>query len=171
MGGILLIRRYSWALGWILLVSLLVGGCGARSEPVRFVHPTYGFSVEVPAGWRVNQVKWAPPPPEGTYISSSNNKLVVSIIAWTEKNVMEQNSLLQDGWGVQKNTVDGVEALLFSRPDFLPGTWKRAYLQRDEVWYEISLSVQDPTQALAGEQAFAAVISSLRWAPPSKGEL
>lgn len=95
---------------------------------------------------------------------------MVSINRWTQNNALEQTSLLQDGWRADGITVDGVEARLFSRPDSLPGLWKRAYLEREGSWYEIDLTVADSAQALVGEQAFAAVIGSLRWAPQTKGE-
>jgi hypothetical protein len=171
VGTLVLLKGVGALRFWLLVVcllSLVLGGCSGKETAVTYANPNYRFTVTVPNGWQVNKVQWAPPPPEGTYITSLDGDLVVSIDVSREPPTLEEASLRQDGWQGESVTVDGVEGRLYSRPVQATGagTWRRAYVEQGGNWYRISLSVPDRVQALTGEKAFAAVIDSLRWAQP-----
>jgi hypothetical protein len=130
-----------------------------------FRNDKYGFTMKYPIAWKVNALRWAPPPPEGTYVSGHGNKLVVHITAWPNPDHLAQMDLRRQGWAESQVTVAGVPGRLFERPgvDRRAGVWKVLFFEKGGVAYELGLNVHATVLGAVGNRVFSEVIQSLTW--------
>lgn len=147
----------------LMVGALLLTACSANDSGAGFRNPEYGYSVQIPLGWREDRkASGTPAYPEGVrFVDQAGAMILVEISPDPLTGDMEGD--IQAGWTEEQVSAGGIKARMFTRPAGAQGEWiSNAYLVDGSRHVLLSLRLPSGSPRESYLVAFRSFVASYR---------